>query len=217
MSNEGKQLRCTNQKDCPAQIAGRFEQFVSKHALDIEGLGPSIIEQIIVAGFVRRPIDLYQLSVEQLQGLPGFGVKRAENIVAAIQKSRQQDGWRLLVGMGIDGVGVVTAQQIYYSFSLDGLLEADLETLRSMESIGPVTAQAIVDYFAQADAVADAKAFQVLGLYTQQGVEQPSAGRLSEQVWVITGRFDFAGRGQIKALLEAQGASSGYISQKVTI
>ena len=217
LSSEGKQLRCENSLQCPAQQLGGFEQFVSRQAMDIEGLGPKILEQLIVHQLITRPVDLYGLNIEQLAVLPGLGQKSAENIVEAIQASVGREGWRLLVGLGIDGVGVVTAQTLHQHFSLSELMQAPHEALLALDTVGPVIADAIVAYFARSDVQEDAAKFLALGLYAEQGVSVLLEGELVGQVWMITGRFAFASRDALKAHLQAKGAKVvSALSKKVT-
>ena len=139
-------LYCVN-PSCPAQTLRLLEHWASRGAMDIDGLGIRVAEQLVAAGLVHDVADLYQLMREQLLALEGFQERRVANLLAALDASRQRPLWRLLTGLGIPGVGAKAAQMLAERFrSVDALRAADQNVLEEIEGIGPTTAAAVVSY-----------------------------------------------------------------------
>ena len=139
-------LYCVN-PSCPAQTLRLLEHWASRGAMDIDGLGIRVAEQLVAAGLVHDVADLYQLMREQLLVLEGFQERRVANLLAALDASRQRPLWRLLTGLGIPGVGAKAAQMLAERFrSVDALRAADQNVLEEIEGIGPTTAAAVVSY-----------------------------------------------------------------------
>jgi len=139
-------LYCVN-PSCPAQTLRLLEHWASRGAMDIDGLGIRVAEQLVAAGLVHDVADLYQLMHEQLLVLEGFQERRVANLLAALDASRQRPLWRLLTGLGIPGVGAKAAQMLAERFrSVDALRAADQNVLEEIEGIGPTTAAAVVSY-----------------------------------------------------------------------
>ncbi len=135
---------------CPAQLIRNVEHFVSRGAMDIVGLGIKIVEQLIEANLVQDVADLYTINREDLLSLEGFAGKKADNLLASIQQSKQQPLARLLTALGIRGVGEVMAGDLTRHYSdLDQLSRATSDDLQIIEGVGPNTAQAIVDWFSR--------------------------------------------------------------------
>ncbi len=140
---------CVNSA-CPAQLVRNLEHFVSRGAMDIVGLGIKIVEQLVEAGLVKDPADLYTLKKESLLALEGFAEKKADNLLAAIDASRQQPLSRLINALGIHGVGEVMAADLAEHFGdMDKLSRANMEDLQRIEGVGPNISAAIVDWFAR--------------------------------------------------------------------
>lgn len=136
---------------CPAQLVRNLEHFASRGAMDIEGLGIKVAEQLVEERLVGDVADLYRLEREDLIELEGFAEKKADNLLAGIEASRERPLDRLLVGLGIRGVGDVVASQLARSFGdLDRLREASMGDLEQLEGVGPNVAQAVVDWFSRA-------------------------------------------------------------------
>jgi DNA ligase (NAD+) len=213
--------RCTGGLVCPAQRRRAVEHFVSRGAMDIEGLGSKLVEQLIDAGLVRSPADLYHLEPATLARLDRMGEKSAANLVQAIDRSRQVSLARLLFALGIREVGEVTAKQLARRFgSLSALAEASHEALEAVEDVGPVVAAHIVAFFAEAhnqaviDQLADAG---VVGVPEDHGSTGPTSEALAGQAFVLTGTLTTMTRPQAKAQLEALGAKvTGSVSAKTT-
>ena len=146
---DGAFLRCTG-AECPAQLSRNIAHFVSRDAMDIEGLGSAIVDSLIEKGFIRSPADIYYLTMDELSGLWKSGTKAAQKLLDAIAASKSQDVSRLIFALGIRQVGAKTGKSLAAAFgSLDKLMEATLEELTQVPDIGEVTAKSICEWFAQ--------------------------------------------------------------------
>ena len=146
---DGAFLRCTG-AECPAQLSRNIAHFVSRDAMDIEGLGSAIVDSLIEKGAIRSPADIYYLTMDELSGLWKSGNKAAQKLLDAIAASKSQDVSRLIFALGIRQVGAKTGKSLAAAFgSLDKLMEASLEELTQVPDIGEVTAESICEWFAQ--------------------------------------------------------------------
>ena len=146
---DGAFLRCTG-AECPAQLSRNIAHFVSRDAMDIEGLGSAIVDSLIEKGVIRSPADIYYLTMDELSGLWKSGTKAAQKLLDAIAASKSQDVSRLIFALGIRQVGAKTGKSLAAAFgSLDKLMEATLEELTQVPDIGEVTAKSICEWFAQ--------------------------------------------------------------------
>ena len=146
---DGAFLRCTG-AECPAQLSRNITHFVSRDAMDIEGLGSAIVDSLIEKGAIRSPADIYYLTMDELSGLWKSGAKAAQKLLDAIAASKNQDVSRLIFALGIRQVGAKTGKSLAAAFgSLDKLMEATLEELTQVPDIGEVTAESICEWFAQ--------------------------------------------------------------------
>jgi DNA ligase (NAD+) len=193
---------------CPAQLVRRVEYFVSRGAMDIEGFGIRIAEQLIQAGLIHDVGDIYSLRREPLLQLEGFAAKKADNLLAAIQTSRSQPLERVVTALGIRGVGRIVAKTLVARFvSLAALSAAGVEQLQTIEGIGPHIAQSVVDWFARPRHQELIEKLRRAGLRTE-APGQPAgqtATRLSGLTFVITGTLPTLSREQAKAMIEAAG------------
>ncbi len=146
---EGAFLRCTG-VECPAQLSRNIAHFVSRDAMDIDGLGSALVEALIEKGLLRSPADIYYLTLEQIKSLWQKGDTAAKKLLAAIEDSKQRDVSRLIYALGIRQVGAKTGKVLASAFgSMDALMNATAEELQNVEDVGEVTAQSIADWFAQ--------------------------------------------------------------------
>ncbi len=146
---DGAFLRCTG-AECPAQLSRNIAHFVSRDAMDIEGLGSAIVDSLIERGAIHSPADIYYLTLDALAGLWKSGTKAAQKLLSAIEASKQQDVSRLIFALGIRQVGAKTGKSLASYFgSLETLMEASLEELTQVPDIGEVTARSIYEWFAQ--------------------------------------------------------------------
>lgn len=213
----GIYIRCVN-PDCPAQIRNILEFFAHRSAMDIEGVGPALIEQLYEQGLVRRLPDLYRLTTENLEQLERMGKKSAANAVAAIEKSKEQPLARVLTGLGIRHVGQRGAEVIAEHFgSVDDIISSDPEKLAEVEEVGPVMAQSIHDYFHKYGGKEIIAELRELGLTMKpertrsRDTPQPLAGK----TLVATGKLDHYSRDGIKDRIKAAGGrASSSVSKK---
>lgn len=205
---------------CPAQLIRNLEHFVSRGAMDIVGLGIKIVEQLVRAGLVRDVADLYSLREEDLMTLEGFAGKKVENILSAIETSKQRSLSRLFTALGIRGVGTVAANDLARHYAdLDELSRATAEDLESIEGFGPNIAQSIVDWFAQP------RNQQVLEKLRHSGVWPKSADReagakpatLKDLTFVVTGTLPGFTRNEVKDFIERHGGKvAGSVSARTS-
>jgi len=209
---------CVN-ASCEAQLIRNIEHFVSRSAMDIVGLGIKIVEQLTRAGLVNNVSDLYQLRKEDLLGLEGFAEKKADNLLEAIQQSKEQPLARLITALGIRGVGEVVAGTLAEHFgSLDALRSTTLAELEEIPGIGPNTAQAILDWF---DLEGNQELLEALKAQGVWPTEDPGSSQtegpqpLQDKTFVLTGKLEGYTRGELKDLLSSLGARvTGSVSSK---
>jgi len=209
--------RCTGGLICPAQRKQALRHFASRHALDIEGLGEKLIDQLVDGGKVRTAADVYALSAQDLAALERMAVKSAANVVAAIDRSRTTTLARFIFALGIRHVGEATARDLAAHFGgLDPLLSATADDLLQVHDVGPVLAEAIHDFFAEPHNRQVITALRAAGVTWKEGPPQrPAAGPLAGRTFVLTGTLPTLSRDEAKALLEAAGASVvGSVSKK---
>jgi DNA ligase (NAD+) len=213
---DGAALRCTG-AECPAQLMRNLTHFASRDAMDIEGLGPAVVESLVNAQLVKTPADLYQLTVEQISELERMGKKSAQNLVNALEKSKQNDLSRLLCAFGIRQVGTKAAQVLARQFgSLDKLMEATEEELTVVEDIGGITAQSIVKWFASPQSQHLIRSLREAGL-NFQSTEEKAGDKLQGLTFVLTGTLSQMTRSEAKKLIEQNGGKvSGSVSKKTS-
>lgn len=212
-------VRCTGGLVCPAQRRESVRHFASREAMDIEGLGEKLIEQLVARDLVGTVADLYRLTREQLVGLERMAEKSADKLLAAIAASRQTTLARFLYALGIREVGQATARILAREFgSLDALMAADAERLQEVRDIGPIAAGHIRAFFANPDNRA------VIAALRDAGITWPEAGReagelpLAGQTWVLTGTLASLTREQARERLEALGAGvAGSVSRQTRV
>lgn len=209
--------RCSGGLYCPAQRKQALLHFAARRAMDIEGLGDKLVDQLVDADLVHSPADLFRLSVETLAGLERMGEKSAQNLVAAIGKSRQTTLARFVFALGIRNVGEATARDLAKHFgSLDALLAADAETLQQVPDVGPVVAASIADFLAEAHNREVIASLRTAGVIWPEG--QPASGGrqpLAGKTLVLTGTLPTLKRDEAKALIEAAGGKvAGSVSKK---
>jgi DNA ligase (NAD+) len=211
--------RCSGGLVCPAQRKQALLHFASRRALDIEGLGDKLVDQLVDAGRVHTPADLYKLDAEALAALDRMAEKSASNVVAAIDRSRTTTLARFIYALGIRHVGETTAADLAQHFgAFDALLSADEPALLQVRDVGPVLAQSILQFFAEAhnrDVIARLRKAGVHWTETEPRHER--AGKLSGLTFVITGTLPTLSRDDAKALIEEHGGKvAGSVSKKTS-
>ena len=209
--------RCSGGLYCPAQRKQAILHFASRRALDIEGLGEKLVDQLVDRQLVKHPADLYRLDAATLAGLERMGGKSAQNIVEAIARSKRTTLARLIYSLGIRNVGEATAKDLARHFGdLEALMSADAEALQRVPDVGPVVAESIAGFFAEAHNR------EVIAGLTEAGVRGEAEARTEDsvavlrgQTFVLTGSLPSLSREAAGALIEAAGGKvSGSVSKK---
>ena len=213
-------IRCNN-ASCPAVLRGGLIHFAGRGAMDIEGMGPAAVDQLLAAELVRDVSDLYRLTADQVQVLERMGPKSAENLIAAINTSRSRPLATVLFALGIRNVGITTARGLAAKFgSFDALSAATVEELEDVEDIGPVVAQSIVDFFAveaNRDLV-QRLAEAGLTVAEERTVEDESSGVFEGKTVVLTGTLETWTRDEAAELIRARGGKvTNSVSKKTSI
>ncbi|GAB4542657.1 MAG: NAD-dependent DNA ligase LigA [Anaerolineales bacterium] len=195
---------------CPAQLVRNVEHFVSRGAMDIAGLGIKIVEQLIQAELVKDAADLFSLQKDDLLRLDGFADKKAQNLLAAIDQARGQSLTRVLIGLGIHGVGEALAGELSRAFgNLATLANANAEELQKIEGVGPNIAGAVVDWFAQPANQNLLEKLQAAGVAARAEKTQSTAeGAFSGLTFVVTGTLPTFSRDEAKAFIERHGGKA---------
>ena len=207
-------VRCTNAA-CPAQLSRGIEHFASKDAMDIDGLGPQIVEALIQANLIHDPADLYSLKADQIATLERMGEKSARNLVEAIEKSKSAGLERLLFALGIRNIGAVAAAALAARYgTLEAAMEATVEELCGIQDFGEITALCVVNYFSHEQNRALCRRLMEAGLETKS-TAAPTGDRYAGKTFVLTGTLPTLTRDEASAMIKAQGGKvSGSVSKK---
>jgi DNA ligase (NAD+) len=209
--------RCTGGLFCAAQRKQAILHFAQRRAVEIEGLGDKLVEQLVDSGLIKTLPDLYKLGLTALAGLDRMAQKSANNIVAALDKSRQTTLPRFLFGLGIRHVGEATAKDLSRHFgNLDRIMAASVDELLQVNDVGPVVAQSIRTFFDQPHNLEVVEQLRAAGVtWSENEGEQNTPQPLLGKTFVLTGTFPTLSREQAKELLEAAGAKvAGSVSKK---
>jgi len=190
LEDEAKHF-CPNDSGCPPQITGRIDHFISRKALDIDGLGTETVEQLYKSGMIGNIADLYTLTHEQVVGLERMAEKSATNLIAGVESSKQVPFPRVLFGIGIRYVGQTVAKKLAKHFQNIGALQAaDKEELESVDEIGSRIAQSVIAYFADASNADQVRRLQEYGLqFEMEESEAPKSNLLEGKAFVVSGVF----------------------------
>ncbi len=211
---------CPNETSCPPQIKGRIEHFISRRAMNIDGLGPETVDLFYRQGLIKDTADLYQLHADDIKKLDRMGQKSADNIIQSIESSKQVPFERVLFALGIRFVGETVAKKIAKSFrDIEELEHADLNTLTGIDEIGGKIAQSIISYFQNPVNRHLIERLKAAGLQFSRSEEDLSGytDKLAGQSIVISGVFSHHSRDEYKAMIERNGGKhSGSISGKTS-
>lgn len=197
---------CPNSSSCPPQIVGRIVHFISRKAMNIEGLGDETVQLLYDNGLVHDISDLYTLKRADLVRLPRLGEKSADNILRNIEASKQVPFARVLFAIGIRFIGETTAKILARQFkNIDALIHADPEQLIEAEEVGEKIARSIIEYFADAENMRIVERLRSYGLQFQNQVQEGATDRLAGLNFVISGTFVHHSRDQLKELIERHG------------
>ncbi len=213
---DGAALRCTG-AECPAQLLRNLTHFASRDAMDIEGLGPAVIQQLVESGLVRNPADLYSLRASDVAKLDRMGEKSSENLIRAIENSKTNDLGKLIFGLGIRQVGEKAAKVLAGHFkTMDALMAASEEELTEIDDVGGITAQCIVEYLAQP------QSRDLIRRLREAGVNMENTARLVDErfagmTFVLTGALTRFDRKAAQAMIEERGGkAAGSVSKRTT-
>ena len=211
---------CPNETACPPQIKGKIEHFISRKAMNIDGLGPETVDMFYRLGLIKNTADLYDLKADDIKNLDRMGVKSAENIINGIMASKNVPFERVLFALGIRFVGETVAKKIAKSFmDIEELENADLEKLKNIDEIGEKIAQSIITYFANASNRELVERLKNVGLQLFRKEEDLNeyTDKLAGQSIVISGVFTHHSRDEYKDLIEKNGGKNvGSISAKTS-
>ncbi len=211
--------RCPNEAGCPPQIKGKIEHFVSRKAMNIDGLGEETIDLLYQKELLHNIADIYDLKLEDIAAQERLGEKSAQNMLAGIEASKQVPWSRVLFALGIRMVGETTAKKIARVYNtIDSLQEASSEQLCAIEDVGPQIAENIVAYFRDERNLAIIERLRKAGLqFEGEAAEGPQSDKLAGMSIVISGTFSQHSRDEYKALIEAHGGKNvGSVSKKTS-
>jgi DNA ligase (NAD+) len=207
---------CSNEQDCPPQVKGKIEHFISKKALDIDGLGSETIDLLYTKNLVKNPADLYDLTFEQLINLDRMAEKSVKNLILSIENSKKCNFERILFGIGIRYVGETVAKKLAKQFkNIDAICDADFETLLETEEIGEKTAFSLHQYFSNEKNLKHLERLKIKGLNFILEKKERATTILNEKIIVVSGTFNSFSRDELKELIEINGGiNSSAISIK---
>ena len=212
--DDGAALRCTNSA-CPAQLSRSIEHFASKGAMNIDGLGPQIVELLLGNKLIGDVADLYSLRAEQIEALERMGEKSAKNLISAIENSKAAGLSRLIYALGIRNVGEVAAAALAERYGdLEALTKATVEEIAELDDFGNITAECVVDFFSHPQNIALCRRLAEAGVETSyKGA--PKGDRLAGLTFVLTGTLPTMSRDEASELIKnAGGKTSGSVSKK---
>jgi DNA ligase (NAD+) len=211
--------RCTGQYKCNAQIKQGISHFISRKAMNIDGLGEKIVDQLFEQGMLKNIADIYKLDFAVIENMDRFGKKSVENLKESIEISKKTTLGKFIYALGIRNVGEATSKELAAHFrSLDNLFNATVEDYLMVNDIGPVVAESLVKYFHNANNQ------QIINSIIASGISWPTLkeinainSKLNNQTFVVTGTLNSFSRDEIKDLIEANGGKvSGSVSKKTS-
>ena len=213
---DGAHIRCTG-AECPAQLLRNLTHFASRDAMDIEGLGIAVVENLVGAGLIKTPGDLYFLEEEEVAKLDRMGKRSAQKLLAALEKSKGQDLSRLIYAFGIRQVGQKAGKILATRFrTLDALQNATLEELVAVDDVGEITAQSILDWMSSPQSRHLIQRLKEAGV-NMTAAEQGSDQRFAGMTFVLTGALERFTRDEASAIIEARGGkAAGSVSKTTT-
>ena len=209
-------VRCVN-PECPAQLLRNLIHFCSRDAMDIEGLGDSVLEKLVDAGLVDKISDIYTLRKEDFLTLEGFKDKSSENLVEAIEKSKGNDLSKLVFALGIRHIGQKAGKILADKFrTMDALMNADIEALAGIDTIGGIMAQSVIDFFAVEQSRREVEALAALGV-NMNSLKEQIDDRFAGMTFVLTGTLPTYSRNEASEIIEKFGGkTASSVSKKTT-
>ena len=210
-------IRCTN-TDCPAQLMRHLIHFVGRDAMDIDGLGPAVLEQLVNEGLVKSPADLYRLKIDDVSNLELIAEKSANNLISAVEKSKENELYRLVFALGIRNIGLKAAKLLCENFpTIDDIMNAKAVDFETIDGFGEVMALSIENYFAldgTKELISDLKS---LGLKMKSSASKSNSGIFSGKTFVLTGTLPTMKRSEASKIIEENGGkTSSSVSKKTS-
>lgn len=210
-------IRCTN-TDCPAQLMRHLIHFVSREAMDIDGLGPAVLEQLVNENLINSPADLYRLTLEDVVSLERKAEKSANNLISAIEKSKENELYRLVFALGIRNIGLKAAKMICENFlTIDDIMKAKASDFEAIDGFGSVMALSLENYFSlesTKELIAD---FKSIGLKMKSSEPKKSGGLFEGKIFVLTGTLPTMTRSEASKIIEQHGGkTSSSVSKKTS-
>jgi DNA ligase (NAD+) len=213
---DGAAMRCTG-AECPAQLLRYLEHFTSREAMDIDGVGPAVLRQLVEAGLVQTAADLYKLSAQDIAQLDRMGAKSAQNAVDAIEKSKKNDLSRLICGLGIRQIGAKAARTLAQHFgSFESVEKASVEELTAIDDVGEITARFLRDWLDSPQSQDLIRRFREAGV-NMECLDRPTDDRFRGMTFVLTGSLTRFTRDEAEAMIRSRGGkASGSVSKKTS-
>ena len=210
-------IRCTN-TDCPAQLMRHLIHFVGRDAMDIDGLGPAVLELLVNEGLVKSPADLYRLKIDDVSNLERMAEKSANNLISAVEKSKENELYRLVFALGIRNIGLKAAKLLCENFpTIDDIMNAKAVDFETIDGFGKVMALSIENYFAldgTKELISDLKS---LGLKMKSSASKSNSGIFSGKTFVLTGTLPTMKRSEASKIIEENGGkTSSSVSKKTS-
>lgn len=211
-------LRCSN-PECPAQRLRNLIHFASRDAMDIEGLGPAVLEQLVVEGMVQNAFDLYHLDVEKVAALEGLGEKSADNLMKALEASKQADLYRVIYALGIRHVGEKAAKLLAGRFrTMEAVMEASAEEIAAIDGFGGIMAESVERFFLLPQSRHFVEQLRAAGVNMETRQPEESSGRFEGMTFVLTGTLPHLKRQEAAAIIERFGGKvAGSVSKKTSV
>ena len=208
-------VRCTN-TNCPAQLMRHLIHFVSRDAMDIDGLGPAVLEQLVNAELVKSPADLYKLKFEDILTLENKKEKSAENLINALNKSKDNELYRLVFALGIPHIGLKAAQLLCFDFNtIEKIMSADVESINSIDGFGMIMAESVVQYFSLESTKCLIDELKSLGVKMKPSEKKAEGGLFEGKTFVLTGTLPTMSRKEASKIIEDNGGkTSSSVSKK---
>lgn len=210
-------IRCTN-TDCPAQLMRHLIHFVARDAMDIDGLGPAVLEQLVEENLVKSPADLYRLRVEDIIDLERMAEKSANNLISAIERSKENELYRLIFALGIRNIGLKAAKLICENLlTIDDIMNAKASDFETIDGFGEIMAMSLENYFSLDSTKELVNDLKSLGLKMKSSAPKADGGIFSGKTFVLTGTLPTMKRSEASKIIEANGGkTSSSVSKKTS-
>ena len=208
--NEGEaQHFCPNDTGCPPQMKGKIEHFIGRRAMDIDGLGSETVQLLFDKGLIKKSVDLYDLTFDQLLKLDRMAEKSANNLLLGLQESKKVPFERVLFALGIRFVGETVAKKLVKHFkTVDAIMTANVEDLVAVDEIGDRIAESVFTYFRNKDHIEEIQRFKDIGLQLWVEEKELSSNKLAGRSFVVSGVFRSFSRDELKELIESNGGKN---------